>query len=62
MGDTHGHYNKRYLVVNQTEPANPGDGLLWYKPDLCETTTTTTNEGTTTTTELGTTTTSPEPI
>jgi len=42
MGDTHGHYSKRYLVVSQEEPDNPPDGLLWYKPDLCETTTTTT--------------------
>jgi len=42
MGETHGHYSKKALVVSQTEPTNPSDGLLWYKPDLCETTTTTT--------------------
>jgi len=30
------------VVVSQTEPTNPSDGLLWYKPDLCLTTTTTT--------------------
>ena len=54
MGETHGHYSKKALVVSQTEPTNPTDGLLWYKPDLCETTTTTTEiaETTTTTTEL----------
>ena len=50
MGDTHGHYNKKNLVVSQEEPSNPTDGLLWYKPDLCLTTTTTTGEPTTTTT------------
>ena len=49
---------KKALVVSQTEPTNPSDGLLWYKPDLCETTTTTTEEvATTTTTEIETTTT-----
>lgn len=42
MGETHGHYSKKALVVSQTEPTNPSDGLLWYKPDLCLTTTTTT--------------------
>lgn len=41
MGETHGHYSKKALVVSQTEPTNPSDGLLWYKPDLCLTTTTT---------------------
>ena len=30
------------VIVSQTEPTNPSDGLLWYKPDLCLTTTTTT--------------------
>lgn len=39
-----------YLVVSQTEPINPRDGLLWYKPDLCLTTTTTIELTTTTTT------------
>ena len=38
---THGHYSKVYLVVSDTEPENPADGLLWYDPE-CETTTTTT--------------------
>jgi hypothetical protein len=50
MGDTHGHYSKRYLVVSDTQPNNPIDGLLWYNPDLCLTTTTTTGEPVTTTT------------
>jgi hypothetical protein len=31
-----------YLIVSQEEPVNPIDGLLWYNPDLCLTTTTTT--------------------
>lgn len=38
------------LIVSQTEPVSPADGLLWYKPDLCETTTTTTAEVVETTT------------
>lgn len=50
---THGHYGKVYLVVSDTEPVNPTDGLLWFYPE-CETTTTTTTttevEDTTTTT------------
>jgi hypothetical protein len=50
MGDTHGHYSKRYLVVSDTQPNNPVDGLLWYNPDLCLTTTTTTGEPVETTT------------
>ena len=41
MGDTHGHGLKRFLIVSQEEPENPPDGLWWYKPDLCTTTTTT---------------------
>ena len=51
MGDTHGHYSKKYLVVSQEEPENPGDGLLWFKPDECLTTTTEEPETTTTITE-----------
>lgn len=46
---THGHYNKVYLVVSDTEPENPTDGLLWYDPE-CITTTTTLEPTTTTTT------------
>lgn len=42
MGSTNGSYSKVYLVVSDTEPENPTDGLLWYNPDLCTTTTTTT--------------------
>ena len=49
---THGSYSKVYLKVSQTEPVNPSDGLLWYKPDECISTTTTTVESTTTTTAL----------
>ena len=49
MGSTNGSYNKVYLVVSDTEPENPADGLLWYDPE-CDTTTTTTVEETTTTT------------
>jgi hypothetical protein len=44
------------IEVSQEEPANPTDGLLWYKPDLCLTTTTTTGE------PIVTTTTTVEPI
>ena len=29
------------IEVSQTEPTNPSDGLLWWKPELCTTTTTT---------------------
>ena len=49
MGSTNGSYSKVYLVVSDTEPENPTDGLLWYDPE-CDTTTTTTVEETTTTT------------
>lgn len=42
MGSTNGSYSKVYLVVSDTEPENPTDGLLWYNPDLCTTTTSTT--------------------
>lgn len=38
---THGQYNKVYLVVSDTEPENPTDGLLWYNPECITTTTTT---------------------
>jgi len=61
MGETRGSYYKKALVVSQTEPTNPSDGLLWYKPDLCETTTTTTEVPVTTTTTETTTTTTPQP-
>ena len=49
---THGQYNKVYLVVSDTEPENPTDGLLWYNPECITTTTTTTAGPTTTTTTL----------
>jgi hypothetical protein len=62
MGDTHGHYSKRYLVVSDTQPNNPVDGLLWFDPLPCETTTTTEEPVTTTTEELVTTTTTIEPV
>lgn len=29
------------VIVSQEEPSSPTDGLLWYKPDECITTTTT---------------------
>ena len=50
MGSTNGSYSKVYLVVSDTEPENPTDGLLWYDPE-CDTTTTTIEETTTTTVE-----------
>lgn len=57
MGSTNGSYSKVYLVVSDTEPVNPIDGLLWYDPAECDTTTTTLEETTTTTIEETTTTT-----
>lgn len=41
MGSTKGHSLKRFLIVSQSEPDIPPDGMWWYKPELCTTTTTT---------------------